>query len=156
MKHLKKYIKKFIPTPNQIKNNKSLKFFQIFFKRPNLWFINKSSVSGAFAVGFFCAWLPVPFQMVFATIGAILFNTNLPISIALVWITNPISMPILFLIAYKVGAYILKTKSSDFYFEASFDYIVSTFYNIFPSSTIRLHKIKMKMRKEIMKRKIIS
>jgi uncharacterized protein (DUF2062 family) len=47
-------------------------------------------------VGLFCAFIPVPFQMLLAAPSAIIFSANLPVSIALVWITNPITMPPIF------------------------------------------------------------
>ena len=36
---------------------------------------------------------------------------------SLVWITNPITMPILFLMAYKVGAYFLNIEINNISFE---------------------------------------
>ena len=34
-------------------------------------------------------------------------QANLPIAVALVWITNPLTMPLLFFLAYKLGAWLL-------------------------------------------------
>ena len=59
MKFFIKYLKNILPTPDEIKNNRSLKIFKNFFNNPNLWHMNKYSVSRAFAVGFFCAWIEV-------------------------------------------------------------------------------------------------
>ena len=133
MQKFKKYLEKFILKPEEIKKNRSLRLFKIFFKKPNLWYMNKVSISRAFAVGFFCAWLPIPFQMLFATAGAIIFNTNLPISISLVWITNPITMPFLFAISYKLGAFLLNSEIRNFHFEPSFDFFSSAVSDIFPA-----------------------
>ena len=130
MDNLKKYIQKIIPTPEEIKKNKSLRLFKIFFQKPNLWYFNKYSVSSAFAVGFFCAWIPLPFQMIFAAGASIIFNSNMPISISLVWITNPVTMPVLYFIAYKFGAYLLNVELTKFYFEPSFDWFISTLSDI--------------------------
>lgn len=47
--------------------------------------------------------------MLIAAPSAIIFSANLPISIALVWISNPITMPFIFYLAYKLGAMILDT-----------------------------------------------
>lgn len=132
MQHLKDYIIKYIPTPEQIKKNKSLSYLKIFFKKPNLWYLNKYSISKGFAVGFFCAWLPIPFQMLVAAIASIIFSTNLPISVALVWITNPVTMPFLFAIAYKVGAYFLGIKNINFDIDFSFDFLSYIMSDVFP------------------------
>jgi len=71
--------------------------------------LNRRSVSGAFAVGLFFAFWPVPLQMLLAAIGAILVRVNLPISVTLVWITNPITIPPIFYFSYLVGTWMLGT-----------------------------------------------
>jgi len=103
----KRIIKKYMPDHHTIKNHKHLQFFGKLLHDGNLWHFNRRSVSGAFAVGFFCAFIPLPFQMVIAAAFAILSRVNLPISVSLVWLTNPVTMPPIFYSAYKVGAYIM-------------------------------------------------
>ena len=92
----KKTIQRFLPDPNKIRHHKSLKIFGRLLQDANLWHLNRRSARGAFAVGLFFAFIPVPFQMVLAAAGAILFRVNLPISVALVWLTNPLTMPPIF------------------------------------------------------------
>ncbi|MBS3963570.1 MAG: DUF2062 domain-containing protein [Methylomonas sp.] len=103
----KKIIKKYMPDPDKIKAQKSLRFLGDRLHDPNLWHLNRRSVSLAFAVGLFVAWVPTPMQMAFAATGAFYARANLPISVALVWITNPITMPPLFYFAYRVGVWAL-------------------------------------------------
>jgi uncharacterized protein (DUF2062 family) len=61
----------------------------------------------AFFVGLFLAFIPVPGQMVLAALGAVMLRCNLPISVGLVWITNPLTVPAIFYLAYQVGALII-------------------------------------------------
>jgi uncharacterized protein (DUF2062 family) len=57
--------------------------------------------------GLFCAFLPMPFQIIPAVLGAIYFRVNLPLCIALVWLSNPVTLiPILY-IAYWLGSAVL-------------------------------------------------
>ncbi len=100
---IKKIINKFVPNPEVIKQHKSLQFLGNRLHDPNLWHINRRSVSVAVAIGLFFAWVPTPTQMAFAAAAAIYFRAHLLISVALVWITNPITMPPLFYFAYRVG-----------------------------------------------------
>ena len=63
---------------------------------PNLWHLNRHSVARAMAVGLFVALIPIPLQMLLAAAIAVLARSNLPISISLVWLTNPVTMPPIF------------------------------------------------------------
>lgn len=109
----KKLIRKIMPDHEKIRDNKYLKIFGRLLHDPNLWHLNRRSVSGAFAIGLFFAWIPVPFQMVLAAAAAILLRMNLPISVALVWITNPITMPPMFIGTYFLGAWLLNLPAEN-------------------------------------------
>jgi hypothetical protein len=117
-KFVEKLLHKFIPDLDAIKQHKNLQFLGDKLHEPNLWHLNRRSVSMAFAVGLFCAWIPTPGQMAIAAIGAFYFRGNLPISVALVWITNPVTMPPLFYFAYRVGLLILNVPAASFSVEA--------------------------------------
>jgi uncharacterized protein len=126
----KKKLKRYIPTRNQIKSYRSLQIFGKYIYNPNLWHFNRISVSRAIAVGLFFAWIPVPFQMLLAAGVAILIHSNLAISIALVWITNPLTMPPLYFFSYQVGRFILSVPPRPFHFELSWDWLFSTLSEI--------------------------
>jgi uncharacterized protein (DUF2062 family) len=64
-------------------------------------------VAGATGVGLFVAFLPVPFQMVVAALGALWLRVNLPLAVALIFVTNPLTMGPAFYLCYKVGAWLL-------------------------------------------------
>jgi uncharacterized protein len=115
---IQKLIHKFIPDHDVIKDHKSLQFLGDKLHEPNLWHLNRRSVAKAFAVGLFCAWIPTPTQMAFAAIGAIYFRSNIPLSVGLVWVTNPVTMPPLFYFAYLVGLYFLHLPAADFSLDA--------------------------------------
>jgi len=119
----RKIIKKYLPHPDKIKNNRFLNIFGSVIHEPQLWHLTRHSVGKAFLVGLFFAFWPVPFQMVLAAGGAILIRANLPLSVALVWITNPITMPFLFGLAYLVGIYTLGYQTSEFEFEISWQWL---------------------------------
>jgi len=121
----KKFIRKFLPDPHKIREHKSLKMFGTLLHAPNLWHLNRKSVSLAFAVGLFFMWIPVPFQMALAAGVAIMVQSNLPISVILVWISNPVTMPPLFYFAYKLGTVLLNTPPSEFSFELSIDWLMN-------------------------------
>lgn len=126
----KNFIKKYLPSPEKIKQQKLLKIFGSLLHDGNLWHLNRRSARGAFAVGLFFAWMPIPFQMVASAAVAIPMRVNLPLSVALVWLTNPITMPLLFYISYLVGSVVLRTPLEPFAFEASWDWLVHSIHTI--------------------------
>lgn len=103
----KRLIKRFAPDHDSIRAHKHLQMFGNLLHDPNLWHMNRRSVSGAFAIGLFWGLIPMPFQMIAAAATAIPARVNLPISVALVWITNPLTIPPLFYFNYRVGVWIL-------------------------------------------------
>ena len=52
----KKFIRRFLPDPQSIKQNKALKIFGSVLHEPNLWHLNRRSASGAFGIGLFFAF----------------------------------------------------------------------------------------------------
>lgn len=122
----KRIIKRYLPDHDKIRDHKHLRVLGPLLHDPNLLHLNRRSVSGAFAVGLFMAWLPIPFQMLLSAITAIVVRVNLPISVVLVWITNPITMPPMFYFAYKVGTWILGQPPKDTDFELTMEWITQS------------------------------
>ena len=122
----KKLLKRYIPDSAELRNNKYLKIFARFLEDPNLFHMNRRSVANAFLSGLFWAMIPMPVQMVAATITALLIRgINLPISVALVWISNPLTMPPMFYFNYLVGTWILGEPENSPAFEASLEWLVT-------------------------------
>lgn len=120
----RKLIKRYLPDPKSVKENKFLSIFGKLIHDPQLWHLTRYSVSNAFVVGLFCAFIPVPFQMVIAAAGAVVFRANIVISIALCWITNPLTIPFLFGFAYLVGIWTLGDPTSDVQSQLSYQWFV--------------------------------
>jgi len=129
----KKFIQRFSPKPETLKAHPHLKLFGEILQNPNLWHLNRRSAAGAVAIGLFCAWMPIPFQMVLAAVIAMLFSVNLPLSVALVWISNPVTIPPLFYSAYLLGAHILDEPIIEFTFELSYRWLGQMLETIAPS-----------------------
>jgi len=106
----RRIIKKYMPKPKEVRKHRFIKLFGSLLHDANLWHLNRRSVSGAFAVGLFSAFIPVPVQMLLAAAIAIVVRVNLPIAVGLVWITNPVTIPFILFLAFKIG--ILITGSS--------------------------------------------
>lgn len=115
-----------MPDHDTIRDHKYLRIFGRLLHDPNLWHLNRRSVSGAFAIGLFFAFVPVPFQMVLSAAVAIPTRVNLPISVVLVWITNPLTMPPMFYGTYRLGAWLLNKPTMDIEFQISWEWLSTT------------------------------
>lgn len=107
----REFFKRYMPDPEAIKNNKSLRFLGKLIHDPNLWHLNRHSIARAMAVGLFWAMIPMPMQMLAAALTALPLRANLPLSVSLVWLTNPLTMPPIFYANYKVGVWLLGTPT---------------------------------------------
>jgi len=126
-KHL---IRRYIPDHTQVREHKYLRMFGHRLADPNLWHLNRRSVSGAFFWGLFWAFFPMPMQMIAAAFSAIVARVNLPISVALVWITNPITIPPLFYFCYLVGTWILPGHDPLPEFHLTLEWIMGSLHEI--------------------------
>ncbi len=104
-------LKKYIPSPDAIQNNKSLRFLGKLIHDPNLFHLNRRSVSVALFWGLLIGLLPpLPVHTPAAAAAALLARCNLPLVIAAVWIGNPITYPIIMYSFYHLGLFILHSE----------------------------------------------
>ena len=106
--------KKWLPSQETIQDHKSLKWISHLLHNPDLWHFNEKSLPRAMFIGLFFAFVPVPFQMLLAAAAAIPARANVALSVALVWITNPLTMPPLFYGTYKFGQLLLNSPNRPF------------------------------------------
>lgn len=107
----RRFIRRYMPHPDRVKENRSLRFLGTLIHDPNLWHLNRHSVARAMAIGLFWAMIPMPMQMLAAASCAIPSRANLPIAVGLVWLTNPLTMPPVFYCNYRVGTWLLGTPT---------------------------------------------
>jgi uncharacterized protein (DUF2062 family) len=102
-----------LPKKQDIQNQPSLSMFRSFWKRSELWAMNRTSLSRGISIGLFCAFLPMPFEMVVAVFLAIMLGGNLIFASTLVWISNPVTWIPLYTPCYLLGAKILQVDPID-------------------------------------------
>lgn len=111
---VKRWLRRNLPKPGTILENRNFSVFGTLLHDPNLWHLNRRSAAGAFGVGLFMMYMPPIGQMFMAAAAAIALRVNLPISVALVWITNPVTIPPMYYFAYLVGCAILGAPTAGF------------------------------------------
>lgn len=107
---LLKGLKRHLPTYQEVQQYRYLHIFGDTLKHPDLWSFNRQSVAKGVAIGLFCAFLPMPFEMVAATFMAAMLRGNLPLAFAGVWISNPFTWVPLYTPCYLLGAKILNVE----------------------------------------------
>ena len=82
-------------------------------------------MSRACAIGVICAFTPWPLQMLQGAVFAIIFRAHLPLSVSIVWISNPITIPFFLIMVYMTGAAALGMPLSTEHIEWTLEW----FYN---------------------------
>jgi uncharacterized protein len=103
----KRLFRRYLPSPDKVRQNRSLGVLGALLSDPNLWHINRHSLAGAAFIGIFSSLVPIPMQMLLAAVLAVRFKCNLPLSLVLVWWTNPLTVVPVFYFTYRVGAWLL-------------------------------------------------
>ncbi len=103
----RKFLKRHSPSAHSIRKNRALSMLGEGLHKPSLWLFNRNSVARAFAIGLFCTWIPFPLQTLLAALLAVYYRAHLPLSVALVFVTNPVTIPPMFYFAYKLGSVML-------------------------------------------------
>ncbi|MEX0731129.1 MAG: DUF2062 domain-containing protein [Aquisalimonadaceae bacterium] len=126
----RKFFRRFLPDQRQIREHRHLRLFGRLLHEPNLWHLNRHSVASGLGIGVFLAFIPMPFQMVVAAAGAILFRVNLPLAVLAVWISNPLTMPPLFYFSYRLGNWLMGTPVRERHFEPTLQWFWMELNNI--------------------------
>lgn len=126
----RKLLRQFLPNANEVSGNPALRPVSKWLKNPEIWHMHRRSIAGAAFIGLFCAFTPVPFQMLLAAMLAIATRCNLPLSCALVWISNPITMGPMFYFTYRLGAWLLNMEVAVDSVELSFRWLIDNLDDI--------------------------
>lgn len=119
---LRRFFKRVLPEHHEIREHRHLRPLGDILHDPNIFHLTRRSAAGGVATGLFVAFMPLPGQMLIAALLAIYFRFNLPLSIVFVWVSNPLTIPPLFFLAYKTGAAILNEPARQIAFEFSFNW----------------------------------
>ncbi len=126
----RKLYKQYIPQRHHFESHKYFKHLGEWIHEPNLWHLNRRSAANAVAAGLFISYIPIPGQVIIAILVAIIARINLPLTVTSVFLTNPITMGPMFLLAYKVGATILDVPAELTHFELSYQWLSETMTHI--------------------------
>jgi uncharacterized protein (DUF2062 family) len=102
---LVRWLKGHIPSRDTIHEFRLLRPFATQLRHPSLWRLNRRSVPRAVAVGLFVAVIIPVLHTFVAAILAIPARANVAIAAALTLIVNPLTIPPLYVAAYRIGSW---------------------------------------------------
>lgn len=118
----RKYFRKYLPNPEVVRSSRTVTRFGRWLQHPNLWHLNRRSVSGAVAIGLFSGLVPGPLQMLTALLLAIPLKKNLPVALIVTLYTNPFTIVPLYLLAYAYGELLLPGERASSVVPFEFDW----------------------------------
>lgn len=121
---MKQFFQRYLPDPHQLRSHKNLRFLGDLLHDPRLWHFSRRSTVRGLSAGVFFAFVPVPWQMLLAATAAALLRFNMPVAVAMVWITNPVTIPPIFFACYQFGAWLLGKPPLDWAYEPSLDWFL--------------------------------
>jgi len=68
---------------------------------------NRKAIAKGTLIGLFWAFIPMPMQMAAVMAITPFIKFNLPIAFTMVWLSNPLTMPLMYYIEYQTGNLIL-------------------------------------------------
>ena len=68
---------------------------------------NRRMISRGVFLGIFIAFIPMPMQMAAVLLFMPLFKFNVPIALAMCWLSNPFTMPPMYYMEYLTGSFLL-------------------------------------------------
>lgn len=120
------FFRHYLPGPRRLRAHRSLRLgLGALLHDPDLWHLNRRSVSGAVGVGLFVAWMPLPGQMLLAGLLALWLRVNLALAVVLVWVTNPVTMGPMFWAAWRLGRWLLGLDDAAMAFTPSIHWIIA-------------------------------
>ena len=104
---MKNIFKKYIPDPHIITENRWIAKLGPRIKDPNLWHLNRRSVSAGVFAGVLAAFIPLPIQIIVGIFLCFFIRGNLPVAVAFTWISNPLTYIPLYFFCYELGILLL-------------------------------------------------
>lgn len=103
----RRLLKRLIPSQERLRSIKGLGFIGDQLFHPALWHLSRRSVRNAVFLGIAFVFIPLPGHVLIGALCAVWLRCNVALTVALIWINNPLTIAPLYFSAYKLGAWLL-------------------------------------------------
>lgn len=106
------WLRKNMPTREQMERNRFIRPFAHRVMRAELWRFTRRSVPRGVALGMLVGII-IPFaQILFAALLSVSVRANVPLAALTTFITNPVTTPMIWVVAYWVGEWLLRVDAA--------------------------------------------
>jgi len=106
------WAKRNMPTREQMERNRFIRPFAHRVLRAELWRFTRRSVPRGVALGLLVGII-VPFaQILFAALLSVSVRANVPLAALATFVTNPLTTPLIWVVAYWVGTWLLRVDAA--------------------------------------------
>ncbi|MCW8838856.1 MAG: DUF2062 domain-containing protein [Thiovulaceae bacterium] len=114
----------------KISKSEKIKEFIKKYKVPHEYLsTNRKMVSRGVTLGIFIAFIPMPMQMAAVLAFMPFFKFNVPLGLAMCWLSNPFTMPPMYYMEYLTGSFFLGIKPEPV--EMTLEWFTNNMDNIF-------------------------
>ncbi|WP_373073248.1 DUF2062 domain-containing protein [Sulfurimonas sp.] len=114
----------------KISKSEKIKEFIKKYKVPSEYLsTNRKMVVRGVTLGIFIAFIPMPMQMAAVLAFMPFFKFNVPLGLAMCWLSNPFTMPPMYYMEYLTGSFFLGIKPEPV--ELTVDWFMNNLDNIF-------------------------
>jgi hypothetical protein len=106
----RRLLRRYLPDQARISDHWLFRHAGARLRHPRLWRLDRRSVARATGIGLCVAFLPIP-QMITIAGLAVWLRVNLPVALAMVLVTNPLTLAPAFYMNYLVGTWLLRTPA---------------------------------------------
>jgi uncharacterized protein (DUF2062 family) len=100
-----KWLTRHIPTRDTVHRYRLLRPFARHLSKPELWRLTRRSVPRAVALGLFVGVIIPVLHTAIAAVLAIPLRANVAITAAFTLVVNPLTIPAVYYVAYRIGAW---------------------------------------------------
>src|SRR6476620_1199334 len=102
---LVRWLKRHIPSRETIDQHRLLRPFAPHLRHPSLWRLNRRSVPRGVALGLFVGVIIPVMHTFVAALLAVPARANVAVAALLTLVINPLTIPIMYLAAYRIGSW---------------------------------------------------
>ncbi|MFQ5549474.1 MAG: DUF2062 domain-containing protein [Woeseia sp.] len=126
----RRFFRKFAVKRHHISQRWFLSPFRHVLHNPAYWGIRRKTVVPGFSMGLFIAFLPFPAHTAIAVLLALILYVSVPAAVIGSLLSNPLTMVPMYLLAYRVGVFLLGFEAVPFEPELSWAWLTDGFVTV--------------------------